>query len=363
MKVCYFGWYNLKDPRNVVLIEGLRKNGVEVIECHDTSPGLRKFFKLFFKHWKIRNSYDAMVVGFLGQLAMPLAVLVNSPLISFRRSKPIVFDAFLSNYDTNVLSRQRVKKGSPKAIYYWLLDWFSMRLGDVLLFDTQEHINYVSKEFGLKNKSRIKRIFVGWREDVFQPKPKTRTDNEFQVIFHGTFIRSQGIEFILQAAKNLESHSDIKFILIGNGQVGEEMFALAKSLELKNVEFPGFIPLTDIADRVAQADLCLGLFGTAGRIQRVIPTKVFECAAMCRPVITADAPAVRELFDDEDVAFVPPGDPAALTAAILSLKADPDLRECMAENSYRKLVANCSTIGAGRQLKELIQSLIGKKRI
>ena len=360
MRVCYFGWYNLKDPRNVVLINGLRQNGVEVIECHDDSPGLNKFFKLFRKHWKIRNSYDAMVVGFLGQLAMPLAVFLNSPLISFRKSKPIVFDAFLSNYDTNVLSRQRVKPWSLRGRYYLFLDWFSMRLGDVLLFDTQEHINYVAREFGLRNKNRIKRIFVGWREDIFQPNQKTRTDSQFQVIFHGTFIKSQGIEFILQAAKNLEVHPDIKFIIIGNGQVGEEMFELAKKMGLNNVEFPGFIPLADIAERIAQADLCLGLFGTAGRIQRVIPTKVFECSAMKKPIITAEAPAVRELYTDEDILFVPPGSSDAITKAILELKADPNRREKMSENCYKKLVANCSTIGAGRQLKEIIEGLLSR---
>ena len=32
--VCYFGTYRSNYPRNRILIDGLRKNGMDVIECH-----------------------------------------------------------------------------------------------------------------------------------------------------------------------------------------------------------------------------------------------------------------------------------------------------------------------------------------
>src|SRR6266404_7464794 len=35
LRVCYFGAYDREYVRNVVLINGLRRNGVEVVECHD----------------------------------------------------------------------------------------------------------------------------------------------------------------------------------------------------------------------------------------------------------------------------------------------------------------------------------------
>ncbi len=37
MRICYFGTYSMEEgyPRNRVIIEGLRKNGVDVVECHE----------------------------------------------------------------------------------------------------------------------------------------------------------------------------------------------------------------------------------------------------------------------------------------------------------------------------------------
>ncbi len=49
MKILYFGVYDPNYARNWVLINGLRKNGVEVLECNDKSNGrFRQFFSLFF---------------------------------------------------------------------------------------------------------------------------------------------------------------------------------------------------------------------------------------------------------------------------------------------------------------------------
>ena len=36
LRVCYFGTYRANYSRNQIMIEGLRCNGVEVIECHET---------------------------------------------------------------------------------------------------------------------------------------------------------------------------------------------------------------------------------------------------------------------------------------------------------------------------------------
>jgi hypothetical protein len=35
LRVCYFGTYRANYSRNQIMIEGLRRNGVEVVECHE----------------------------------------------------------------------------------------------------------------------------------------------------------------------------------------------------------------------------------------------------------------------------------------------------------------------------------------
>ena len=115
MKVCYFGIYDSNYPRNRILIDGLRENGAEVIECNSRASGLKKFFELYKKHRALQGNYDVMVVGYMGHLVVPLARLICR--------KRIVFDAFLSMYDSMVSDRGVCSPHSIRARYYYFLDW------------------------------------------------------------------------------------------------------------------------------------------------------------------------------------------------------------------------------------------------
>jgi len=349
MKVLYFGAYNSSDQRNSIIMAGLKQNNVEIIECQDNTPGLGKFIKLFIKHWRVRKEYDVILVGFLSHILMPLVVLINNPLISWRPRKPMVLDGFMSLYDSNVFGRQKYKPGSFWAHYYWLIDWTAFHLADLVLFDTYEHIKFISNEFVVK-RDKMARSLAGARENIFHPLPYERKDATFRVLFHGTFIPSQGIEFILKAAKKLESHEDIEFSIIGDGQTKKEMLGLAKSLDVKSVKFLGWMPSGELVKHISQADVCLGLFGKADKIQRVIATKVFECAAMARSIITGEAPAVRELFGEEDILFVKIADSDDLARGILELKNNPEQREKLAENAHEVFKKQASTYAIGKEL-------------
>ena len=284
-----------------------------------------------------------MVVGFLGQQIVPFAKLISR--------KPIIFDAFLSLYDSNVFDRKTVKRRSVRAFYYWILDWLSMRLADIVLFDTDQHIKYASEEFGI-NINKFRRIWIGARDDVFYPMPKSNS-GEFLVVFHGSFIPLQGIEYILKAAKICEKDG-IDFLIIGDGQEKKKMIKLSGELGLKNVEFAGFMSQEWIREKIARADVCLGIFGDTQKTQRVIPNKVYECLAMQKPVITADTSAVRELFDEEDLMLVKVADPESLADGIIRLKRDPALMNKIAINGYNKFKDNASIRILGEKLKNIV---------
>jgi glycosyltransferase involved in cell wall biosynthesis len=346
MRILYFGTYNPDYSRNGVLINGLKQNGVEVLECRDNSPGIKKFINLYRKHKSLRGQYDVMVVGFLGQQMVPFAKLITL--------KPIVFDAFLSLYDSNVFDRKTVSKGSLKAFYYWILDWLSMTLADVVLFDTDQHVSYAAGEFRI-NKNKFRKLWIGARDDVFYPVEKVNS-GEFLVVFHGSFIPLQGIGYILRAAEICEEKG-VKFLIIGDGQEKKKMINLAGELNLKNVEFAGFMDQKWIRDKIAQADVCLGIFGDTGKTKRVIPNKVYECLAMQKPVITADTPAIRELFDEKDLMLVKTADPRSLADAILNLKDDPGKMNSIAVSGYNKFKSNACPGVLGKELKNIINEL------
>ena len=86
MKVCYFGTYETDYPRNRIIINGLRKNNVKVIECNfsvkkgtlNLLMALKLFigyFILFFKYLFV-GKHDVLVVGYLGHFDMFLAKLL-----------------------------------------------------------------------------------------------------------------------------------------------------------------------------------------------------------------------------------------------------------------------------------------------
>ena len=78
MKICYFGIFDENYNRNKVIIQGLRENGVEIIYCQSDKKGIAKYFDLSQKHQRIKNDYEAMIVGFPGWTMMILARLLKT---------------------------------------------------------------------------------------------------------------------------------------------------------------------------------------------------------------------------------------------------------------------------------------------
>jgi len=114
---------------------------------------------------------------------------------------------------------------------------------------------------------------------------------------------------------------------------------------------------------IKKADICLGIFGDTQKTQRVIPNKVYEAIAMKKPVITADTPAVRELFTDrKNILFCKTADPEDLAEKILELKNNEDIREKIAKGGYEIFKKYATPIVIGKKLKRDIYNLFFKNR-
>ena len=317
MTICYFGTYDPEYNRNKVIIEGLKANGIEVVECNTRATGFRKYWELVKKHREIKNRYDAMIVGFPGQQAMILA--------RFLTKKKIFFDVFTSLFDSVVFDRKTVRRWSPRSYYYFNLDWLSCQLADKILLDTDEHIKFFVKTFGIP-KTKFIRVWVG---STMKPLPRAwRQDEDFIVTFYGTDIPLQGVDYIIRAAA-LVKDPDISFRIIGTNIKKRYQGHQDKKITfLDNLSYP------DLAQEMANADIVLGVFGDSDRAKRVIPHKVFDAICTGKAVITADTPAARELFQDKKhILFCQPAAPADLAEKIILLKKDSRLREEMERNN------------------------------
>lgn len=351
MTICYFGIYDPEYSRSRILIRGLEENGAKIIRCHSKQTGLRKYVDLLKKYWVLRNQYDIMLVGYPGQRVIFLAWILSR--------KPLIFDAFISVYDSRIFDRTYAKPRSLRSIYYWLQDYFSCRLADKVLLDTKTHIDYFVKTFRIE-REKFQRVLVGSDDRMIFPKKKQIRDTVFTIHFHGTFIPLQGIEYIIQAAKMLEQ-KNIRFNIIGQGQTYASIRYMAEQLQVTNVTFTDNVPYRDLGTLMSHANVCLGIFGNTQKAKRVIPNKVYEALASKCPCITGDSPAIRELLtDNQEIFLVNMADPKALAEKILELTEAPELLEKISEAGYLFFQKNLTPKKVTKDLFDLTYALTSK---
>jgi glycosyltransferase involved in cell wall biosynthesis len=339
LRIVFWGTYDLGKPRVRLLLSGARSLGMEVVECHrsvwegieDKSRlvGVRKRLLLLLRwvcaypslilRFLLLPRHDAVVVGYMGQVD----VLVLW-LFARLRGVPILWDAFLSIYDTVVNDRKMVLPGSLSAKCLYALDFAACRAANKIFLDTKAHALFFEKLFRLPPDS-VGRVFVGAETDVFIPglaAPRKDMAKYFTVLFYGQFIPLHGIEVIIRAAKLFEEAGEkIQWVIIGDGQEGARIDDLTKNLEVENITRIRWIPYSQLVEWIRMADVCLGIFGTSDKASRVIPNKVYQIISVKRPLITADTPAIRELLDEGPcVHFVPAGDPQALVSAVRKIR-------------------------------------------
>jgi len=348
MKILYFGIYNPEYSRNRVLMRGLNTGGIQMFKCNISPRDRLPFLKLFLKYWKFRNTYDIVLVGFPGQEIVFLA--------KFLTRKPLIFDAFTSHYGGYILDRHYWSPQSLRAKYYRFLDKWSCKLADLVLLDTNAHIDFFVKEFGLP-KEKFRRIFVGTDSDIFYPRRAEKSDDKFLVHFHGHYIPLQGVKYIIEAAKILEKEN-IAFNLIGRGQTFGEDRKFAERLGVKSINFMDPVPYDKLPDYISRTDVCLGIFGDSPKTELVIPNKVFEAMAMAKPVITADTSAIRELFTDKKNIFLcRRADSRNLADAILQLKQNDELRHMISDGAYNLFKSRVSEDIIGAEFKQILSGL------
>lgn len=377
MRVISFGIYSLRPeyPRHRNLLGALEANGIEVVECHYSMAtsfkerlesaqtlsgrikyGLRllgSYFSLTVKFLKA-PAVDAVLVGYPGYFHVRFVRLLQ---MARNRKAVLVYDIFFSLYDAVVSDRKMLAQDSVAARLIHAIERDACRAADICLIDTAAHRDYIAAEFDIA-REKIRRVFVG---PTFAVSSVERTQDSvgesFKVLFVGTYIPLHGIGTILGAAEKLKHDQGILFTLVGTGQLREEMEAKARDAGLSNVEFVDWIDRRDMPDTLQSCDLALGVFGTTEKATRVIPIKVFDICAAGVPFVTADTPAIREVFTHGENAFVvPAGDAGALADAIVSLKDDPDLRKRIAKGGHELACTTFSVEEIGRELVGIIDS-------
>ena len=265
---------------------------------------------------------DLYLVSYPGWLDAPVVAAVARI-----RRRPVLFDPFISLYDTAVVDRRLFAERSLVARVARLLDRWSLRSADLVLADTQAHLDYFGELAGRHLRAGGV-LPLGADDSGVAPVPDAAREERL-VVFHGTFVPLQGVATIADAAYLLRDDG-VRIRMIGDGQDRAVLDARIADLGLSDLDRVGLLPLAELPGEIARATVCLGIFGASDKAGRVVPNKLYECVAVGRPVVTREGPAISTMFSPEEIVTVPAGDPVALAEAIRRLVADPERRESVA---------------------------------
>ena len=329
LRVLGFGTYDTaRHPRVGVLLEGLRARGAEVVEANAplrlstaervamlNSPwqAHRLVRQVLSRWWTIARRgrraardgrLDAVVVGYLGQFDVIFARLL------FPR-RTVVLDMLIFGADT---ARDRRMSTGVRLWLLGRLDATAAACADIVLVDTAEHAALLP----IRQQHKAMVVPVGAPDGWFAARSGD-TGAALQVIFFGLFTPLQGTTVIGEALAKLAGRADIRVTMIGTGQDSDAARAAAAANQ--HITWLDWVAADRLPQLVAEHDVCLGIFGTGPKAQRVVPNKVYQGAAAGCAIVTSDTPPQRRALGDAAV-FVPAGDAAALADVLRELTDD-----------------------------------------
>ncbi|HEX6162419.1 MAG TPA: glycosyltransferase family 4 protein [Vicinamibacterales bacterium] len=140
----------------------------------------------------------------------------------------------------------------------------------------------------------------------------------------GTITRlmpSKGNQHLIDAApKVLERHANVRFFIVGEGELQAELESRANALDLGDrLVFSGF--MRDVAAALSAFDIVV-----FPSLWEGTPLTVFETLAMGKPIVATDADGLLDVLTDrKDALIVPKADAAALARGIGELIENPPL--------------------------------------
>lgn len=341
MRVMVFGTYDTTvHPRVGILVEGLRRHGIEVVTCNvplghmdagpmvpppSAHPGIprqrvrhaRCLAELIAKARRAPRP-DVILVGYQGRLDIRIARRLFP-------DTPLVLDHLESVADVAERKGQAAQAELRKVNR---LEQAAIASARLVLVDTEEH------RMVLAPADRERAVVIpigaspGWFDagrvlDVDEPSrevPGFRRGEDLRVISFGMYSPVQGAPVIGAALRQLEGYP-ITVTMIGRGLQAQRTRDLVGP-NAPRVTWRTWVAEQDLPTLVAEHDVCLGVFGTGAKALRLVPNKVFQGAAAGCAVLTSDTAPQRRSLGSAGL-FVPAGDSDALADALRRLAQHP----------------------------------------
>lgn len=370
LRVVFLGTFDLGKPRTRLLREALRQIDPQLREVHFsvwhgvedksvmTGRGARLAvalrllvaYPVLALRYLLTGGHDLVVIGYMGLFDM----LLLAPLARLR-GKRVVWDAFLSVYDTYARDRGLSGERSWRARLLRWMERTACRIADRVVLDTKAHAALMGELHDVPG-HKLAAVLVGAEDAVFQPTaegPRRAGSEPVEVLFYGQFIPLHGIDTIVDAALDPRG-AKFRWTIVGQGQEGARIDDRLRAADTSHISRIAWVEYDELVKLMARADVCLGIFGDSEKAARVIPNKVYQALLADKPLVTRDSPAMRELVTGKErgLYLVPPADADALLAALERFAAE---RDALPAPLHAELRGSFAFPAIARQWREVLR--------
>ncbi len=200
--------------------------------------------------------------------------------------------------------------------------------------------------------------------DGSQVRAEFGLGDAFVVSYVGTIGLGSGLDVVLRAARRLESEGrrDIVFMLVGDGAVREELEQQARAERLDRVVFTGLQDKARIPAILAATDACLVHLTGQDLFRSVLPSKIFESAAMAKPIIMGVRGFAADLVERAEAGIcIEPENETELVEAACRLAGDRALARKLGESGRERIAAHYDYDDLAARYLEIIRALVPAK--
>jgi glycosyltransferase involved in cell wall biosynthesis len=198
-------------------------------------------------------------------------------------------------------------------------------------------------------------------EPTTRPKREFRQDGRLRLIYTGALTPIYELDVAIDAVGRIANERpdlDVVLDVYGRGDTEQALTAQVERLGIGDrIAFHGRIPIDDVPAAIAGADIGIAPTRHDRFTDMSLSTKVFEYAAMGKPVVATRLPMVEHTFPVGSVRTYASGDAASMASAISAFADDPIAREAAVARTAAIVEAR-SWEHAGAEYLALVQQLI-----
>ena len=180
---------------------------------------------------------------------------------------------------------------------------------------------------------------------------KHQLENKFVIAYIGTHGMAHKLDFILDCAATIQQ-DDIHFLFVGDGAYKARLVKKAKDMDLKNVTLLDAIPKSEVAEHISVADVALINLRKSDTFKKVLPSKIFENAAMSTPILLGVEGEAKELVSSYEAGLCfEPENKVDFLEKINLIYRD--------KNQYEKFQKGCQLLAKAFDRKALALEMLG----